>query len=187
MSSLNEHYLYTVRRSLAQIFLVKDPRQLPNIENISISYSFLNHKISNRSEISPDIVIKTLLMIELIGGQRPVIVKSNKDSAVLKIRKGHIVAAKVNLNKEKSICIMEHLITSVLPNVPLFKGFESTSIDKSGNFSFRVENPLLFPEIGQRFEMFKDLRGGININIKTTGNKQESIALLTLFQIPLYT
>lgn len=187
MSSLNEHSIRTVRRSLTQIFWIKDPRQLPTIESITISYSFINHKISNRPEISPDAVIKTLLMIELIGGQRPVIVKSNKDSAALKIRKGHLVAAKVNLNKEKSVFILESLVTLVLPNVPLFKGFESTSIDKSGNFSFRIENPLLFPEIGQRFEIFKDLRGGINFSIKTTGNKQESLALLTLYQIPFYT
>jgi large subunit ribosomal protein L5 len=185
ISSIKEHYNRTIRRDLAQILALKDPREVPKIQQVTLSYSFINKGKSGRNDNSSGQVLKALLLLEFISGQRGVLVKSRKDSAALKIRKGHLVAVKVNLTTENSYRFLEQFIVFVIPKIGFFKGFPNKSIDSRGNFSFRLENPILFPEIGHRYEKFKDLHNGLGINIRTNAKtREEALALITSHQLP---
>lgn len=185
MYSIKEHSISTTRKALSHVLDINDVRQLPKINNSSVSYSFINHRIKGRAGLDSVTVCKTLLMLELVTGQRPVLVKSKKDSAALKIRKGQLIGAKVNLSPENSQHFLERYISIVLPSLPIFESFSLSSMDARGNFSFSVSNIMVFPELSMRFDIFRSIKGKLNINVCTTAQtKEEGVMLISLYQIP---
>ena len=100
-----ERLEYIYKRLLIFDFLhilsVSDSRYLPLIKNVSIHYSLKSDGFDNRK------LLKTLLFLEVLSGQRPVLVKAKSSFDIINIRQGFVVSCKVTLNKKNSFSFFD--------------------------------------------------------------------------------
>tara|TARA_B100000959_G_scaffold75223_1_gene79878 strand:- start:303 stop:857 length:555 start_codon:yes stop_codon:yes gene_type:complete len=117
-----------------------------------------------------------------ITGQNPVITKFKKSIANFKTRKNTNSGLKVTLRKNKMYEFLDRLINIALPRIKDFRGLNSNSFDKFGNFTFGIKEHIIFPEVN--FDKVEKIRGlDITISIKTK-NKEHSHELLKQINFP---
>jgi large subunit ribosomal protein L5 len=120
--------------------------------------------------------------ISLIAGQKAVMIKSKKSIAGFKVREGAYVGIKVTLRGKNMFTFLDKLCSVALPRVKDFRGINRNGFDGSGNFSFGLQEQLMFPEI--EYDDIIKIHG-MNISISTTAiNDKESFRLLELMGIP---
>ena len=85
-------------------------------------------------------IIKSCISdISLISGQYPVITKSKKSISNFKTRKGTNMGLKVTLRKNKMYEFIDRLVNIALPRIKDFRGLNTNSFDKSGNYNFGIK------------------------------------------------
>ena len=120
--------------------------------------------------------------MSLISGQKPIVTRFKKSISNFKTRKGSTAGVKVTLRKNKMYEFIDRLVNIALPRIKDFRGLDSSGFDKFGNFSFRIKEHIIFPEIN--FEKVDRIRG-MDITIVTSGsNKEASMALLEATNFP---
>tara|TARA_B100001173_G_scaffold261410_1_gene234966 strand:+ start:1640 stop:2194 length:555 start_codon:yes stop_codon:yes gene_type:complete len=117
-----------------------------------------------------------------ITGQAPVITKFKKSIANFKTRKNTNSGLKVTLRKNKMYEFLDRLINIALPRIKDFRGLNSNSFDKFGNYTFGIKEHIVFPEVN--FDKVEKIRGlDITISIKTQ-NREHSYELLKQMNFP---
>jgi ribosomal protein L5 len=76
---------------------------------------------------------------------------------------------------------LENLLNYYVPRIRYFKGFPSSSITKLGNFSFTVNDPMVFPELEEELETFYRLKD-LKINF-TVSNKSQIKSKLFFYSL----
>jgi large subunit ribosomal protein L5 len=120
--------------------------------------------------------------ISLIAGQKAVTVESKKSVAGFKVREGMPVGVKVTLRGENMYTFLDKLISIALPRVKDFRGLKRNGFDGRGNYSFGLDEQLMFPEV-----VFDNIikTHGMNISIVTnTESDTEALRLLELIGVP---
>jgi len=120
--------------------------------------------------------------VSLIAGQKAVITKARKSVAGFKIREGMDVGVKVTLRGNKAYNFMEKLIAVAAPRIKDFRGFSANGFDGRGNFSFGLEEQLIFPEVN-----YDDVLRihGMNITVVTNcGSDAAALKMLEAFGFP---
>ena len=118
----------------------------------------------------------------LILGQKPIIKKATKSVSNFKIRTGMIVGLMSTLRNNKMRAFLMKIIHVVLPRIPEFQGLGCSGFDRRGNFSFGIDDQLLFPEIS-----FKNVTSqlGVDVTIVSSAKKNEELFfLLKTFGFP---
>jgi large subunit ribosomal protein L5 len=117
-----------------------------------------------------------------IAGQKPVVTKSKKAFAGLKIRDGVPIGCMVTLRGVQMYEFLDRFVTIALPRVRDFRGISGRAFDGRGNYNIGVKEQIIFPEVD--YDKIDVLRG-LNISITTTAkNDEEAKALLTAFKFP---
>ena len=117
-----------------------------------------------------------------IAGQKPIITRARKSVSNFKVREGMQIGCKVTLRGARMYEFLERLICVALPRIRDFRGVSPKSFDGQGNFSFGLEDQLVFPEIDA--DKVKRPQG-MNIAIITTARTNEhGKALLKAFGMP---
>ena len=117
-----------------------------------------------------------------ITGQKPVITKFKKSIANFKTRKNTNSGLKVTLRKNKMYEFLDRLINIALPRIKDFRGLSSKGFDKFGNYSFGINEDIVFPEVN--FDKVEKIRGlDITIAIKSI-NKEHGFELLKKLNLP---
>ncbi|GAA9959577.1 50S ribosomal protein L5 [Helicobacter pylori] len=176
MFGLKQFYQNEVRAKLAQELDIKNPMLLPKLEKIVISVG--------AGDYAKDMKIMQNIAqtISLIAGQRAVITKAKKSVAGFKIREGMAVGAKVTLRNKRMYNFLEKLIVISLPRVKDFRGISRNGFDGRGNYTFGINEQLIFPEV-----VYDDIMvsHGMNITMVTsTDNDKEAFKLLELLGLP---
>jgi len=118
-----------------------------------------------------------------IAGQKPVTTLARKSIAGFKIREGWPIGCKVTLRRQRMYEFFDRLVTVTLPRVRDFRGLSAKSFDGTGNYSFGLNEQIVFPEID--FDKIDTIRG-LDITITTTAKTNaEAKALLEAFNFPL--
>jgi large subunit ribosomal protein L5 len=120
--------------------------------------------------------------ISLIAGQKAVTVESKKSVAGFKVRENMPVGVKVTLRGEQMYVFLDKLISIALPRVKDFRGLKRNGFDGRGNYSFGLEEQLMFPEV-----VYDNIikTHGMNITIVTsTDSDTEALRLLELVGVP---
>ncbi|HDL50807.1 MAG TPA: 50S ribosomal protein L5 [Firmicutes bacterium] len=168
-----------VAPKLMKRFGYKNIMEVPKVVKIVV-----NRGIGDAPE-NPKAIEKTEEEIKLITGQKPVFKKARKSIASFKIRKGMVVGAKVTLRGKRMEEFFEKLINVALPRIRDFRGLSRKSFDGRGNYTFGVEEQLIFPEID--YDMIDKVRG-FDITIVTTAKTdEEAEALLEELGLPFET
>ncbi len=176
MFGLKQFYQNEVRIKLAQELDIKNPMLLPKLEKIVISVG------AGAYAKDMKIMQNIAQTISLIAGQKAVITKAKKSVAGFKIREGMAVGAKVTLRNKRMYNFLEKLIVISLPRVKDFRGISRNGFDGRGNYTFGIDEQLIFPEV-----VYDDIMvsHGMNITMVTsTDNDKEAFKLLELLGLP---
>ncbi|WQU80882.1 50S ribosomal protein L5 [Helicobacter pylori] len=176
MFGLKQFYQNEVRIKLAQELDIKNPMLLPKLEKIVISVG------AGAYAKDMKIMQNIAQTISLIAGQKAVITKAKKSVAGFKIREGMAVGAKVTLRNKRMYNFLEKLIVISLPRVKDFRGISRNGFDGRGNYTFGINEQLIFPEV-----VYDDIMvsHGMNITmITSTDNDKEAFKLLELLGLP---
>ncbi len=173
---LKEKYMNDIKPALVSEFDIKNVMQIPAIEKVSISVG--------AGEDAKDTKILQNIQdtISLIAGQHAVITKARKSIAGFKVREGYPIGVKVTLRGDRMYTFLDKLIAITLPRVKDFRGLPRNGFDGHGNYSFGLDEQLVFPEV-----KYDDIikTHGMNITIvTTTEDDKEAFKLLELIGIP---
>jgi large subunit ribosomal protein L5 len=136
------------------------------------------------SEAKDDIKVLEGAMKELaaITGQKPKMTRAKKSIANFKLRAGQPIGCKVTLRGNMMYEFLDRFITLAAPRIKDFRGLPRNSFDGRGNYTFGLEEQMVFPEIDyDKVEMVK----GMDITIVTTAQAdEEAYELLRLMGLP---
>jgi large subunit ribosomal protein L5 len=120
--------------------------------------------------------------LTVIAGQKPVVTRAKKSIAGFKIREGNAIGVKVTLRGDRMWEFFDRLISIAIPRVRDFRGLNPRSFDGRGNYTFGVNEQLIFPEID--YDKIDTTRG-MDISIVTTARTDaEGKALLEALGFP---
>ncbi len=173
---LKEKYANDIKPALVSEFDIKNPMQVPALEKISIS-------VGAGEEAKDAKILQNIQdTISLIAGQHAVVTRARKSIAGFKLREGYPIGVKVTLRGDRMYTFLDKLIAITLPRVKDFRGLPRNGFDGHGNYSFGLDEQLVFPEV-----KFDDIikTHGMNITlVTTTEDDKEAFKLLELIGIP---
>ena len=121
--------------------------------------------------------------LSLIIGQRPALRRAKKSIAGFNLRKDTTIGAMVTIRGKRMYEFLDRLVNVALPRVRDFDGLSPSSFDQNGNYSFGLEEQMVFPEID--VNKIKRVQG-MSITINTTAkDRKEATLLLTELGLPL--
>mgnify|MGYP001438915952 CR=1 FL=1 len=173
---LKELYYSSIQMNLAKKLSLKNKLMTPRIEKIVINMGL--GLDGNDSKILKAISND----LSLISGQKPIVTKFKKSISNFKARKDINSGLKVTLRKNKMYEFIDRLVNIALPRVKDFKGLNSKSFDKSGNYSFGVKEHIIFPEVN--FEKVEKIRGMDITIVFSSKNINHSKSLMEELNFP---
>ncbi len=171
-----EKYRQETVPALMKRFGYSNPMMVPKMSKIVVNMGL--------SEAKDDIKILDNAMKEIaaITGQRPKMTRAKKSIANFKLRAGQPIGCKVTLRGDMMYEFYDRLITIAAPRIRDFRGLPTNSFDGRGNYTFGLEEQVVFPEIDyDDVDMIK----GMDITIVTTADTdEEALELLKLMGLP---
>jgi len=120
--------------------------------------------------------------MEIIAGQKAIITRAKKSLASFKLREGQAIGCKVTLRGDRMYEFFDRLVSLAIPRIRDFRGLNPKSFDGNGNYTFGVNEQLMFPEID--YDKVDTIRG-MDITIVTTAaTDDQGRALLAAFGFP---
>ena len=173
---MKTRYDEVIAKAMTEKFGYKNHMQIPRIEKI-----VLNMGVGEATQDKKKVEIAANEM-ELIAGQKPVVIKAKKSVASFKLREGMPIACKVTLRANHMYEFLDRLITVAMPRIRDFRGLNPKSFDGRGNYAMGLKEQLIFPEIS--YDQIDKMRG-MDVIVTTTANTDdEARELLRLFGFP---
>lgn len=161
-----ETYIYRiVKYDFINVFFCHDLIQIPSLKKIILNFGYQKSNVKY--------LISSILALEFISSKKGKITKSKNINLFLKIKKGNPVGCKVVLKKSTMYFFYIKLRTLFLPKVKHFwtSQFQQDSkLVKS--ISFQLKNPLIFVELENQFQLFKEIPQ-LDITILTTSKSRK--------------
>jgi len=173
---LKEKYLNEVVPQLKERFQYKSVMQVPRLSKIVINKG-IGAAVADKKLV--DVGVDELTTIT---GQKAVATLSKKAVSNFKLRENMPIGAKVTLRGDRMFEFLDRLTTVSLPRVRDFKGVNDKGFDGRGNYTFGVQEQIIFPEIS----IDKVARiSGMDITFVTTATSDnESYELLKALGMP---
>jgi len=120
--------------------------------------------------------------LTIITGQKPLVTKAKKSIAGFKLRAGNAIGAKVTLRGDRMWEFYDRLVSLAIPRIRDFRGMPPKQFDGHGNYTFGLNEQLVFPEID--YDKIDSVRG-MNVTIVTTAETDDQgLALLRALGFP---
>ncbi|MBQ9312473.1 MAG: 50S ribosomal protein L5 [Bacteroidales bacterium] len=177
MPRLKSKYKEEIVSSLMKEFNYSTTMQVPRLLKIS-----LNQGLGKLALADKKVIDKGVEEMTAIAGQRAVATKSKKDISNFKLRKGMPVGVRVTLRGDKMYEFLDRLISTAIPRIRDFRGIDVRGFDGKGNYTFGVQEQIIFPEI----DIDKiDHINGMDITFVTSANTdKEALSLMKAFGFP---
>jgi large subunit ribosomal protein L5 len=173
---LKRRYAEEIRGQLKERLGLANVMQVPRLEKI-----VLNIGVGKATQ-QPSLLEGAVADLTLITGQKPLVTKAKRSIAGFKLRQGNAIGAMVTLRGDRMWEFLDRLISIAIPRIRDFRGLPATSFDGRGNYTFGVDEQLIFPEID--YDRVDTVRG-MDITIVTTARTNaEGRALLDAFGFP---
>jgi large subunit ribosomal protein L5 len=173
---LKKRYNEEIRAQLLEELGLSNIMQVPKPEKAVVNMGVGE---ASRDAKLMDGAVKDLTTIT---GQKPAIRRARKSIATFKIREGMPIGASTTMRGDRMWEFVDRLTSIVLPRIRDFRGLNPRSFDGSGNYSFGVNEQLVFPEID--YDDI-DMTRGMDITIVTSArNDDEGRALLAALGFP---
>ena len=173
---LRQRYDNEVRNALKEQLGLANIMQVPRFEKIVV-----NMGVGGATQ-QASLLEGAVADLTTITGQKPLVTKARQSIAGFKLREGMNIGAKVTLRGDRMWEFLDRLISLAIPRVRDFRGLPPNSFDGHGNYTFGVNEQLIFPEID--YDKVDTIRG-MDITIVTTARtNDEGRALLAAFGFP---
>ncbi len=173
---LKARYDGEIRVQLQKQLGLSNIMQVPRFEKIVINMGV------GRATQQASLLEGAVADLSLITGQKPLVTKAKKSIAAFKLREGNPIGAKVTLRGARMWEFLDRLISLAIPRIRDFRGLPPNAFDGRGNYTFGVDEQLIFPEID--YDKVDSVRG-MDITIVTTAlDNAEGRALLDAFGFP---
>lgn len=149
---------------------LKDSLGLINVMEVpGLSKIALNMGVGDAIN-QPSLLEGALSDLSAISGQKPVSTLAKQSIAGFKLREGNPIGAKVTLRGYRAWEFLDRLITVSVPRIRDFRGLSPRSFDGAGNYTFGVNEQLIFPEVD--YDTIDTVRG-LDITIVTTARTDD--------------
>ncbi len=176
MSRLQTIYKETLVPQLVESLALKNIMEVPKITKVTLNMG-VGEAVTDKK-----VMARATADMELIAGQKPIVINARKSVAAFKIRDGWPVGCKVTLRRERMFEFLDRLVNISIPRIRDFRGLSRKSFDGRGNYSFGITEQIMFPEID--FDRIDTIRG-MDITITTSARTDaEGLALLQAFNFP---
>ena len=169
-------YRNNIVPEMMKAFNYKNSLQVPRLKKIVVNIGL--------GEATQDIKMLEAAQNELavITGQKPVTTRAKKAIANFKIRRGSAIGCKVTLRRSMMYEFLDRLIAVAIPRIRDFRGLSPDSFDSHGNYSFGLNEQVIFPEV----DVDKVMKThGMDITIVTNAkSREEAFEVLKFFGMP---
>ena len=138
---LKTRYDDEIRTALKDQLGLANIMQVPRLEKIVINMGV------GAAVGQPSLLEGAVKDLTTIAGQKPVITKARQSIANFKLREGNAIGTKVTLRGARMWEFLDRLISLAIPRVRDFRGLNPRSFDGRGNYTFGVNDQLIFPEV----------------------------------------
>ena len=175
-NDLKIEYQKRILLTLLKEFGYKNRFQVPRMEKIVINVG-LGEGVQDRKVVE---IVKVDLAS--IAGQQPVVTRAKKSISNFKLRKGMSIGCKVTLRGEWMYDFLQRLIYIAIPRIRDFRGLSRKSFDGRGNYTFGVDEQIIFPEI--HYDKLETAFGMDITFVTTAQSDEEGYALLRELGLP---
>lgn len=173
---LRTHYDDTVRGRLSEVFGFDNPHQVPQLEKI-----VLNAGLGDAKD-NPKFLESATNELAVVTGQRPVVTKARQSISNFNLREGMPIGAMVTLRGARMYEFLDRFISTAIPRVRDFRGFNSRAFDGRGNYTIGVKEQMVFAEVN--YDDIVKIHG-LNITfVTTTDRDDEALVLLREMGMP---
>lgn len=173
---LHEHYESHVREQLRDTFGFENPMEIPRLDKIVVNVGL------GEGKDNPKLLESVGKELAAITGQRPVVMRARKSISNFDLRQGDPIGVKVTLRQSRMYEFLDRFVSTAVPRIRDFRGFNSRSFDGRGNYTVGLEEQMVFPEVDVD-EVVKVY--GMNITMVTTTDKDdEALVLLREMGVP---
>src|SRR5438045_7239796 len=161
---LKQRYDSEVRAQLKESLGLGNIMEVPRLEKIVVNMGV------GRATQQASLLEGAVRDLTEITGQKPLVTKAKQSIAGFKLREGNAIGAKVTLRGDRMWEVLDRLIALAIPRIRDFRGLPATSFDGRGNYTFGVNEQLIFPEID--YDKV-DVPRGMDITIVTTARTND--------------
>jgi large subunit ribosomal protein L5 len=173
---LKARYRDELQGQLKQELSLKNVMEVPRLEKIVVNMGV------GRATQQPSFIEGAQRDMEVITGQKSVVTRAKKSIAGFKLRAGMPIGVRVTLRGDRAWEFLDRLISLAIPRIRDFRGLSPRAFDGSGNYTFGVNEQLIFPEVD--YDRIDTVRG-MDITIVTTASTDEQgRAFLRAFGFP---
>ncbi|MFN2607943.1 MAG: 50S ribosomal protein L5 [Acidimicrobiales bacterium] len=173
---LKRRYNDEIRAALQATLGLANVMEVPRLEKISVNMGV------GRATQQASLLDGAVNDLTRICGQKPLVTRARRSIAAFKLREGNAIGAKVTLRGDRMWEFLDRLISIAIPRIRDFRGLPPKAFDGRGNYTFGVDEQLIFPEID--YDKVDAVRG-MNITIVTTARDDAGgRALLDAFGFP---
>ena len=173
---LKTKYDSELRNQLKESLNLGNIMEVPRLEKIVVNMGV------GRATQQASLLEGAVTDLTLITGQKPLVTRARRSIAAFKLREGVPIGAKVTLRGDRMWEFLDRLIALAIPRIRDFRGLPPNGFDGRGNYTFGVNEQLIFPEI--EYDKIDQVRG-MDITIVTTARTNaEGRALLDAFGFP---
>ena len=173
---LRRHYDEQVRPRLQEIFGFDNPMEIPRLEKI-----VMNTGLGDAKD-NPKLLDSAVNELAVVSGQRPVVTRSRKSISNFHLREGMPVGVKVTLRTARMYEFLDRFVSTAVPRMRDFRGFNSRAFDGRGNYTVGVREQMIFPEVD--YDEIVRIHG-MDITFVTSTNKDdEALVLLRELGMP---
>ena len=161
---LKQVYREDVIPALQKRFHYANKMQVPKVEKIVLNMG-VGEAIQN-----PKSLEAAAADLTIIAGQKPSVRRAKKSISNFKLRAGTPIGCMVTLRGARMYEFLDRLVSFSIPRIRDFRGLSAHSFDGRGNYSFGVQEQIIFPEIN--YDQIDKIRG-LNVTIITTARTDE--------------
>jgi len=161
---LKEHFDSTLKQQLQSELGLGNVMQVPRLEKIVVNMG-VGKATQQRSLLDGAVNDLTI-----ITGQKPMVTKAKKSIASFKLREGNEIGAKVTLRGDRMWEFFDRVVSLTIPRIRDFRGMPPNQFDGRGNYTFGLNEQLVFPEID--YDKIDTVRG-MNVTIVTTAKTDD--------------
>ena len=173
---LKVRYDSEIRGALKESLGLGNIMEVPRLEKIVVNMGV------GRAVAQPSLLEGAVRDLTLITGQKPLVTKAKRSIAGFKLREGQNIGAKVTLRGDRMWEFLDRLISIAIPRVRDFRGLPPNAFDGRGNYTFGVDEQLIFPEID--YDKVDKLRGLEVCLVTSARTDEEGRRLLALLGMP---
>ena len=173
---LMQDYEERVIPALMERFQFRNKLQAPRLVKIVVNMG-VGDAIQNAKLM--DAAVTDLMAVT---GQRPSVRKAKKSISNFKLREGQAVGCAVTLRGNRMYEFYDRLVSVAIPRIRDFRGLPQKSFDGQGNYTFGVQEQIIFPEIN--YDKVEKVRGMDITFVTTARTDEEGYELLKLMRFP---